>query len=303
MNVSTGGPHVLFFERDSQLTALLTSEFQLAGYECHAARTAVEVFDTIARFPVRILLVNLAQAAAGRREFWVALDTQRRGRGVQVFTYLCSNLAGYGPRDPDDRAQGQLPDIEIDGMLGLMSLVDMVRQRVPGSASANLQSTQVRLPRTASPSTPAPAATPSSTSTSGTVYRTVPETPRGATMTASVATQAPPMQQSYSEKIRAVLYPTQRPTNVPVQTDTLQSSQETERQSHMAMIRGRTCLKESKLRKEVKVLRHTMQTQQHYNVSPMVKQRENKSLGLISYQECYKNVACLLKMRIRVAIV
>ncbi len=235
MNVSTGGPHILFFERDAQLTALLTSEFQLAGYECHAARTAVEVFDTIARFPVRILLVNLAQAAAGRREFWVALDTQRRGRGVQVFTYLCSNLAGYGSRDTDERGLGQLPDIEIDGMLGLMSLVDTIRERVPSMTSAS--STQTRLPRTAPPSTPSPTVAPSSTNTSG--YRTGPiadtplsDMPRTATITASIATPPPSVQQSYSEKIRAVLYPTQRPTNAQapvVQTDAIQPHQETER--------------------------------------------------------------------------
>src|SRR6266852_2363753 len=104
MNITTGGPHVLLFERDQQLVALLTSELQLAGYECHTARTAVEVFDAIARYPVRLVLVNLAQAAAARREFWVALDTQRRGRGVQVFTFHCTNIAGYGPasEDPDD---------------------------------------------------------------------------------------------------------------------------------------------------------------------------------------------------------
>ena len=234
MNISTGGPHILFFERDQQLTALLTSEFQLAGYECHAARTAVEVFDTIARFPVRILLVNLAQAAAGRREFWVALDTQRRGRGVQVFTYLCSNLAGYGPRDIEERSQNQLADMEIDGMLGLMNLVDAVRERVPGPSSTP---TQTRLPK-APPTTPTPTQSSAQTSTSGTTYRTGPiaDTPRTGTITASVATQAPPstpMQQSYSEKIRAVLYPTQRPNaQAPaVQTDALQSTQETERQS------------------------------------------------------------------------
>ena len=84
MNISTGGPHILFFERDSSLMALLISEFQLAGYECHTARTAVEVFDAIARHPIRMLLVNIAQAAAGRREFWVALDAQRRGRGADL---------------------------------------------------------------------------------------------------------------------------------------------------------------------------------------------------------------------------
>ncbi|HCJ36409.1 MAG TPA: hypothetical protein DHV65_19190, partial [Ktedonobacter sp.] len=62
MNITTGGPHILLFERDQQLVALLTSELQLAGYECHTARTAVEVFDAIARHPVRLVLVNLAQA-------------------------------------------------------------------------------------------------------------------------------------------------------------------------------------------------------------------------------------------------
>ncbi len=133
MNVNSGGPHILLFERDQQLTGLLISEFQLAGYECHTARTAVEVFDAIARFPIRLALVNLAQAAANRREFWVALDAQRRGRGVQVFTFRCMNLAGYGPDDPDERSRTVLTDIEVDGMLGVMNLVDAVRARIPGS--------------------------------------------------------------------------------------------------------------------------------------------------------------------------
>src|SRR5258708_2731569 len=123
MNVNSGGPHILLFERDQQLTALLTSEFQLAGYECHPARTAVEVFDAIARYPVRLVLVDLAQAAAGRREFWVALDAQRRGRGIQVFTYRCMNIAGYGPDDSDEASRAVLTDMEVDGMLGVMNLV------------------------------------------------------------------------------------------------------------------------------------------------------------------------------------
>jgi hypothetical protein len=136
MNISTGSSHILFFERDQQLTTLLTSQFQLAGYECHGARTAVEVFDTIAHHPIRLVLVNLAQAAAGRREFWVALDTQRRGRGVQVFTYRCTNLAGYGSEDPDERGRSARADIEVDGMLGVMSLIDAVRARIPRSATS-----------------------------------------------------------------------------------------------------------------------------------------------------------------------
>lgn len=135
MNVNSGGPHILLFERDQQLTAILTSEFQLAGYECHAARTAVEVFDAIARHPIRLVLVNLAQAAAGRREFWVALDAQRRGRGVQVLTFRCMNLAGYGSDDPDDRSRSMLADIEVDGMLGVMNLVETIRSRISGSTT------------------------------------------------------------------------------------------------------------------------------------------------------------------------
>src|SRR5712692_3438313 len=137
MNVNSGGPHILLFERNQQLTGLLMSEFQLAGYECHAARTAVEVFDAIARFPIRLVLVNLAQAAANRREFWVALDAQRRGRGVQVFTFRCMNLAGYGPDDPDERSRAVLTDMEVDGMLGVMNLVDAVRSRIPGSITGS----------------------------------------------------------------------------------------------------------------------------------------------------------------------
>lgn len=137
MSIHSGSPHILLFERDQQLTALLMSEFQLAGYECHAARTAVEVFDAIARFPVRLVLVNLAQAAAGRREFWVALDAQRRGRGVQVFTFRCMNIAGYGVDDPDERARIVLTDMEVDGMLGVMNLVDAVRARIPTSSTGS----------------------------------------------------------------------------------------------------------------------------------------------------------------------
>lgn len=149
MNISTGGPHILLFERDQQLAALLISEFQLVGYECHTARTAVEVFDAIARYPIRLVLVNLAQAAAARREFWVALDTQRRGRGVQVFTFHCTNIAGYSYQDPDERSQTTMADMEVDGMLGIMNLVDAVRSRVSGTGStANTNTnTMPRIPK------------------------------------------------------------------------------------------------------------------------------------------------------------
>src|SRR5207248_5003666 len=140
MNITTGGPHILLFERDQQLAALLTSELQLAGYECHAARTAVEVFDAIARYPVRLVLVDLAQAAAARRECWVALDTQRRGRCVQVLTFHCTNIAGYGPstEDVEERSQMLLADIEVDGMLGIMNMVNAIRSRIAASNSGTM---------------------------------------------------------------------------------------------------------------------------------------------------------------------
>src|SRR5947209_2606694 len=140
MNISTGTPHILLFERDQQLVSLLTNELQQAGYECHTARTAVEVFDAIARYPVRLVLVNLAQAAAARREFWVALDTQRRGRGVQVFTFHCTNIAGYGPanEDVEERSQSVLADMEVDGMLGIMNMVNAIRSRIAVSNTSSM---------------------------------------------------------------------------------------------------------------------------------------------------------------------
>src|SRR5258708_32150382 len=89
MNGTNGGPHILLLERDQQLMALLSSELGLAGYEVHSARTAVEVFDAIARFPVRLVMVNLAQAQAGRRGFWSAFDAERRGRRGHGVFFLC----------------------------------------------------------------------------------------------------------------------------------------------------------------------------------------------------------------------
>lgn len=252
MNISTGGPHVLLFERDQQLITLLISEFQLAGYECHVARTAVEVFDAIARYPVRLVLVDLAQAAATRREFWVALDTQCRGRGVQVMNFQCANIAGYGPHDPDDRTY-MIADMHVDGMLGLMNLVDAVRTRVPVMGAAH---TLPRVSRTspsmpAYPQTAAQSYNANNASSSGNTAprsnvttesrsartnspaytQTAPQMPALAATPSSFLPSLPPLpasnaddaggsagsqmsqssqSPSYTDKIRAVLYPTAR---------------------------------------------------------------------------------------------
>jgi len=235
MNVSNGAPHILLFERDQQLTALLTSEFQLAGYECHAARTAVEVFDAIARNPVQMVLVDLAQAAAGRREFWVQLDAQRKGRGIQVLTYRCTNLAGYGPEDPDERGRTDA-DIEVDGMLGIMNLVDAVRTHVPrpvtGSFSRGAKApmmqgqapgmgeTTVARPVDATGTTmPLPTVT-----TNNRLLGLAASAAPVRQQSPAVPSQVPPTQRvelpasttrTYSDKIRAIIYPGQAVWNTP----------------------------------------------------------------------------------------
>ena len=223
---STGGPHILLFERDQQLATLLMSELQLAGFECHTARTAVEVFDTIARYPVRMVLVNLAQAAAGRREFWVALDTQRRGRGVQVFTIHCTNIAGYGPAsdDADDRPQSVLADMEVDGMMGIMNLVNAIRARLIVSHTGSMSrlamngdganSAQVTTP--VSSVRPAPANSP----------RRLTPLPPSMSVDSPDSRPAGPLP---TDKIRAVIYPGQRPWNPTPAQDVSGSNQLTAR--------------------------------------------------------------------------
>jgi hypothetical protein len=234
MNINSGGPHILLFERDQQLTTLLASEFQLAGYECHPARTAVEVFDAIARNPIRLVLVNLAQPAASRREFWVALDTQRRGRGVQVLTFRSMNIAGYGSDDSEDTPRTVLTDIEVDGMVGIMNLVDAVRSRIPGpitgsfsqiaaASGAGTHDTAIqskltggmessRTPQTTASlsmrSTNPSLATPSvSNSTSlGTVK------PTGTNRTGNPAS-------GFTDKIRAIIYPSSRNSSPTAETN------------------------------------------------------------------------------------
>ncbi len=223
MNNSASAPHILLFERDQQLVGLLTSELQQAGLESHTARTAVEVFDTIARYPIRMVLVNLAQAATARREFWVALDTQRRGRGIQVFTFHCTNLAGYGPAidDDEERSYAVMADLEVDGMIGVMNLVNAVRSRLAaantgapfrggnGSTSASTMGGQVTTP---APSMPAQNA---NQSIRGTIPLSPAQTPH-----ASAPVEAQRLSgANYTDKIRAVIYPSQRPWNTSTARD------------------------------------------------------------------------------------
>ena len=235
MNINSGGPHILLFERDHQLTTLLTSEFQLAGYECHPARTAVEVFDAIARNPIRLVLVNLAQPAASRREFWVALDTQRRGRGVQVLTFRCMNIAGYGFDDSEDSSRPVLTDVEVDGMMGIMNLVNAVRARIPGpitgsfsqiaaaGSSTQDSSTQATASISMRSNNPSLATPQSSNSTSvGTVI------PTGSNR---IGNPAP----GTTDKIRAVIYPSSRNFSPTSETNRVSNNPQNQVSAQQAM--------------------------------------------------------------------
>jgi hypothetical protein len=265
MNISTGGAHVLLFERDQQFAALLNSELQLVGYECHTARTAVEVFDAIARYSIRLVLVNLAQAAAARREFWVALDTQRRGRGVQVLTFHCSNLAGYGPisDDPDDRSHTMLADLEVDGMLGMMNMVNAIRSRLAvsgtgamarlagntgsdaGQQGAKAKGERSKIQQTTMPlpvATSSGGASPSARNAPSQPLA-VPNLPSARPMPSNPAAEmSPPLQTSsidHPDKIRAVIYPNQRTWSTQREADSPHSPNSTNNQ-HIAQVNTNT---------------------------------------------------------------
>jgi hypothetical protein len=128
---------IVIFERDESLAGLLLSHLRAQGYEGRSARTPVEVFDLIARYPVRLALVNLGQAATSRREFWVALDAQRLGRGVQVITYRY-----LVPGVEVDLSDGSgRPDVEVRGPQGLGALLEAVRAKLPPPARETPDST------------------------------------------------------------------------------------------------------------------------------------------------------------------
>lgn len=147
---------IVVFERDESLSRLLIGQLSAHGYEGRSARTPVEVFDLIARYPIRLVLVDLGQAATSRREFWVALDAQRFGRGVQVITYRYS-MPGA---EPDISDGGGRPDVEVRGPQGVGVLVEAVRAKLPAPAPQTPDSSFLvgagQQPRPPTPGQPAP---------------------------------------------------------------------------------------------------------------------------------------------------
>ena len=123
-------PLVVLFERDDGVAVPLLSQLRLAGYDVRAARTPVELFDTLGKQFANLVLVDLGNATASRREFWVALDGQRRGKAIQVMTFRYVQPGGLLDSDFETSAKA-LADVEVHGAHEFQLLVEGVRQRVP----------------------------------------------------------------------------------------------------------------------------------------------------------------------------
>jgi hypothetical protein len=123
-------PLIVLYERDDSIAVPLLSQLRMAGYDVRAARTPVDLFDLLGKHAVSLVLVDLGTATAGRREFWVALDTQRRGRALQVMTFRQTGRTGLLAPDEDPSARA-LADVDITGPHDYHKIIQGVRQRVP----------------------------------------------------------------------------------------------------------------------------------------------------------------------------
>jgi hypothetical protein len=122
-------PLVVLFERDDAIAVPMLSQLRIAGYDVRAARTPVELFDITSKHQVALILIDLGSATAGRREFWVALDTQRRGRSIQVMTFRYSPPGALFDSDFEPAARA-IADVEVHGTHEFQLILEGVRQRV-----------------------------------------------------------------------------------------------------------------------------------------------------------------------------
>jgi hypothetical protein len=123
-------PLITLFERDDSIAVPLLSQLRMAGYDVRSARTPVELFDILGKNLVALVLVDLGAATAGRREFWVALDAQRRGRSLQVLTFRF--MAPVNDLDLDFEPSARaIADVEIHGAHEFQRVIDAVHQRAP----------------------------------------------------------------------------------------------------------------------------------------------------------------------------
>lgn len=142
---NTTSPLVVLFERDDTIAVPLLSQLRMAGYDVRAARTPVELFGMLGKQLVALVLVDLGNATAGRREFWVALDAQRRGRSLQVMTFRFISPANA--LDPDfDPAARALADVEVRGIHEFQKVLDGVRQRIQFNGAMPSMGSQGAIP-------------------------------------------------------------------------------------------------------------------------------------------------------------
>lgn len=129
---NANAPLIVLFERDDTVAVPLLSQLRVVGYDVRGARTPVELFDHMQKHVVTLVLVDLGSAAASRREFWVALDAQRRGRAIQVLTFRF--MGDQSNFEPDmDLTAGALADVDVRGPHELQVIIEAVCQRVPVS--------------------------------------------------------------------------------------------------------------------------------------------------------------------------
>jgi hypothetical protein len=129
-------PLVVLFERDDAIAVPLLAQIRMAQYDVRAARTPVELFDILSKQSVALVLVDLGNATAGRREFWVALDGQRRGSPTQVMTFRYSPRGSIFDTDFEPSARA-IADVEISSAAEFELLLDGIRQRVPLGGKPN----------------------------------------------------------------------------------------------------------------------------------------------------------------------
>lgn len=149
-------PLLLLFERNDAVAVPLIPQLRMAGYDVRAARIPVEVFDLLQREKIELILIDLGNAAANRREFWVGLDSQRRTRNVHVLTFRYMATGETGELESGLRVARA--DVEIQSAQGFGALIEAIRTRVPGAVPVP----QFNGPPPASPALPFPSASPPS---------------------------------------------------------------------------------------------------------------------------------------------
>nr|MBA3825482.1 hypothetical protein [Ktedonobacterales bacterium] len=181
--VPARAPLILLFERNDAVAVPLIPQLRTAGYDVRAARIPVEVFDLLQRDPVDLVLVDLSNAAANRREFWVGLDSQRRTRTVHVLTFRYMTTLETGELESGLRVARA--DVEIQGVEGFGPLIEAIHARVPGA---------VPVPRFSGPPLPTPGmpALPAPGGTAARTANTNPLAPRAPTGGNPLAAQPRP---------------------------------------------------------------------------------------------------------------